>query len=422
MRLTIVSIREFLASIRLILSESVASFIRNGGFDRSAALAFYGFLSMVPLLLLEVFVIARVIHSSDRTLELLQTMTDGVIPVSSQFILNEVYSLSLRKSWGIVTIVALIWAATPLASGLRGAFQVIFRPERRLPFFKGVAFDVISVVTTLAVLGAVVLLRLGYTVGTPLLSPGAREIARRVYGGILILGLPLLLFLFYRMFVPAQMKLRHLAVGSVVTAILLSVVGPLFTFILKYNPNYGVTFGSLKALFLMFVWVYYSFAMILLGTEIMANMARREALIIGRLFMQPQVKPSARRLLNRFIRTFADGQVIFGEGEAGTAMFYVLHGSVGLSRNGQQFRVIKAGEYFGEMAMLLGTARTMSAAALEPDTELVAISRENLDMVLKENPKIILSILREMAARLKTTDETLCPAHETTDPPLRRME
>jgi len=421
MRVMTAKVREFLASVRLIFIESIKSFLKNNGLDRSAALAFYGFLSMVPLLLLEMFVMARVIHSSERALDELQRMTSELVP-SSQFILNEVYSLSIRRSWGIVTIIALMWSATPLAGGIRSAFGVIFKPEKRMAFFTGVAFDVVAVVVALSALGAAVMFRLGYTVWTPLLSPGAQQVAKYAYSGMLVLGLPVFLFLFYRMFIPARLKVRYLVVGSVIAAILLSAVTPLFTFILKYNPNYGVTFGSLKALFLLFVWVYYSFITILVGAELMANMARHEALIIGRLFTHQTIKPSALRLLTRFVRVFGEGQQVFLEGDAGTAMFHVLKGSVLLSRQGKPFRVMKPGQYFGEMAMLLGTDRTMAATAQEPGTELVEISRENLEAVLKENPKIILTILREMAARLKHTDESLHPAHETTDPPLHKME
>jgi membrane protein len=422
MRLMTVTVREFLSSVGLILRESAKSFLRNGGLDRSAALAFYGFLSMVPLLLMEAFVIAQVIQSSERAQDLLETMTSELVPASSQFILNEVYSLSLRRSWGIVAIVLLIWSATPLAGGIRSAFGVIFKPEKKLAFFKGICLDVIGVVVALAALGAVVFFRIGYVVVTPSLSHGAREVARFAYSAVLVLGLPLFLFLLYRMFIPVKMKIRHLLLGSVITAILLSVVGPLFGFILKYNANYGVTFGSLKAVFLMFVWVYYSFAAILLGTEIMANIARREALIIGPLFTQPEIKPGARRLLNRYIRVFGNGQQVFHEGEKGEAMFYVLRGKVGLIRAGKCFRVMKAGEYFGEMAMLLDAQRTMSAVAQEPETELVGISRDNLEAVLRENPKIILSILREMAARLKRTDEYMNQANEITELPIHKME
>jgi membrane protein len=401
------AVREFLASAKLILVESAKAFLKNGGLDRSAALAFYGFLSMVPLLLLEVFVVARVIHSSRSALALLKTMTSELLPASSQFILNEVYSLSVHKSWGIVTIVALIWSATPLAGGIRNAFGAIFRPEKNLPFFKGIVLNVFAVVVTLTALGVVVFLRLGYVLWIPLLPPGIRGTFKCAYSGVLVLGLPLFLYLFYRMLIPARLKIRHLLFGSVVTAILLSVVGPMFTFVLKYNPNYGVTFGSLKAIFLLFVWVYYSFAAILLGTEIMASVARHDALVIGRLFTQPEINRGSRRLLNRFVRVFENGQQVFHEGDKGEAMFHVLRGSVGMFSAGKCFRVMKAGEYFGEMAMLLDAERTMSAIAQEPGTELVEISRENLETVLKENPGIVLSILREMAARLKHTNESI---------------
>lgn len=64
---------------------------------------------------------------------------------------------------------------------------------------------------------------------------------------------------------------------------------------------------------------------------------------------------------------------------------------------------------FGKMAMLLETRRTMTAVAAEPDTELVVISRQNLYTVIKDNPQIVISLLKEMASRLKATTEKLKP-------------
>jgi CRP-like cAMP-binding protein len=66
---------------------------------------------------------------------------------------------------------------------------------------------------------------------------------------------------------------------------------------------------------------------------------------------------------------------------------------------------MKAGEYFGEMAMLLKAPRTATATVSEPDTKLVTISAANMDAVLRQNPAIVLSLLREMAERLSLTDD-----------------
>ena len=42
--------------------------------------------------------------------------------------------------------------------------------------------------------------------------------------------------------------------------------------------------------------------------------------------------------------------------------------------------------------------------------DTVLITRDNFDMILRENPGIVLAILREMATRLKTTSAALSAA------------
>jgi CRP-like cAMP-binding protein len=43
--------------------------------------------------------------------------------------------------------------------------------------------------------------------------------------------------------------------------------------------------------------------------------------------------------------------------------------------------------------------------ASAPDTRLVVISESNLETILRENPKIVVSFLREMSARLRSLNE-----------------
>ena len=61
------------------------------------------------------------------------------------------------------------------------------------------------------------------------------------------------------------------------------------------------------------------------------------------------------------------------------------------------------------MAMLLKTPRSATAVVVEAETELVTISSANMDAVLRQNPAVVLSLLEEMARRLKTTDTLLPP-------------
>ena len=66
-------------------------------------------------------------------------------------------------------------------------------------------------------------------------------------------------------------------------------------------------------------------------------------------------------------------------------MYYVRSGAVELRHGDSPLRVMRRGEYFGEMSMLIDTPRTAGAVCVEKDTELVVISRGNFNTILREN-------------------------------------
>jgi len=68
---------------------------------------------------------------------------------------------------------------------------------------------------------------------------------------------------------------------------------------------------------------------------------------------------------------------------------------------------MRAGEYFGEMAMLLEAPRTATAQAGPEGARLATIERGNFELILRENPHIVRGLLKEMADRLKATDQKL---------------
>ena len=80
-----------------------------------------------------------------------------------------------------------------------------------------------------------------------------------------------------------------------------------------------------------------------------------------------------------------------------------------MTRGAQVLQTMGEGEYFGEMAMLLKANRSATAIVSESGTQLVAISAANMDAMLRQNPAVILSLLQEMAQRLKSTNALLPP-------------
>src|SRR5690606_18771083 len=153
--------------------------------------------------------------------------------------------------------------------------------------------------------------------------------------------------LFYRAFASVPLRLREVAVGAIGAALLLSVIRPLFGLLLQFNPNFGYAFGSLKAIFLLLVWVYYTFAVLLFGAELAANTRRREALLLrGFLWGEQSVRRTRRRLLEPFLRRLDEGEVLFREGDAGNEMFFIRAGAVRLMRGEVELRKLGVGDYF----------------------------------------------------------------------------
>jgi uncharacterized membrane protein len=102
---------------------------------------------------------------------------------------------------------------------------------------------------------------------------------------------------------------------------------------------------------------------------------------------------------------------LFRAGEPGDAMYLVESGKVRISvqaTDGHELMLAELGrgEFFGEMALLDGQARSANATAVE-DSQLAVLSREHLFSFIRTTPNVSLEMLTALAHRLRRTDEIL---------------
>src|SRR5437867_3206203 len=104
-------------------------------------------------------------------------------------------------------------------------------------------------------------------------------------------------------------------------------------------------------------------------------------------------------------RSFAIGQEIFKEGDAGDGVYLVKEGAVEISGLvGQNENVRRAfsqvgpGEIFGEMAVLEDKPRSACARAVEPTT-VYFIPRSEMLKQIERSPALSLLLLREISNR-----------------------
>ncbi len=396
--------------VAFIARESLRSFLRNRGFEKASVLAYNSFFALFPLMLLLLFIAGRIMVSSQMAMESVERLATQLMPMFGDVVIREVQGLAFQNAWGLVSILLLFWGVTPLASAIRRAFAQIYQSDASLPFLKEKLMDALAVLLMVILLILLVVGEIAYAVVGALVAGIAGKIpflVRLTDVVVPVVVTVIFLGIVHYVFAPKRPRWLPVLTGALVTACLLALMGPLFTTIMRFNPNYGFAFGSLKAVFLLLVWVYAAFVAILAGVEIGATIQRRDVLLVRELLAAPSKLARNVGRMARHVVALDLGQVLFREGESGDTMYYVVSGAVTLSRDTQTLRVMKTGEYFGEMAMLLRMPRSATAIVSDPDTRVLAISATNLQEVLNQNPQIVMALLREMAERLRLTDELI---------------
>jgi len=111
-----------------------------------------------------------------------------------------------------------------------------------------------------------------------------------------------------------------------------------------------------------------------------------------------------------FMVRFRRGDTVFREGEKGRTMFIVQSGSIGLYQqvNGtsQHLGTLEKGDFFGEMSILEGLPRTVTARA-EEDAEVIEINNAVFDKMIRGNIEIAVRMLRKLSIRLREAESRI---------------
>ncbi len=118
--------------------------------------------------------------------------------------------------------------------------------------------------------------------------------------------------------------------------------------------------------------------------------------------------------------TFKEGEYIFQKGDEPSHIYIVSKGKIGLMIVDKQINLLKKfllpGECFGVASMMAMRIHTSTAIALE-DSEVMVLSRGALWQLRHEDVELfsllMMNIARELARRLKLTDDILLQYMQT---------
>jgi CRP/FNR family cyclic AMP-dependent transcriptional regulator len=112
--------------------------------------------------------------------------------------------------------------------------------------------------------------------------------------------------------------------------------------------------------------------------------------------------------IEKCINEFDVEEVIFEEGSTGRELFVVLDGEVQIAKlNGASKTVIVTlgkGEFFGEMAVIDGSARSATAIASAPNTRVMRINHARFVYLVSQQPAFALMVMDALSKRLRASN------------------
>ena len=118
---------------------------------------------------------------------------------------------------------------------------------------------------------------------------------------------------------------------------------------------------------------------------------------------------------------FAGGEPVIRQGEPGDSMFIVLDGNVEVTATEEgSMAVVVArlgpGDYFGEMSLMTGAARTATVVALA-ETRVLEVRKDAFAGIVAEQPELLEKLSEALADRLEERRQALARSGRAPEPP-----
>jgi CRP-like cAMP-binding protein len=103
--------------------------------------------------------------------------------------------------------------------------------------------------------------------------------------------------------------------------------------------------------------------------------------------------------------SFGAGEQIFQTGDTADGMYVVLEGEAQVDVGGR-FHRLKAGDFFGEMALLTSDKRMATVRTVEP-VRALQIEADAFERFLLDHPQVAVAMLRAVVLRLREVEHRI---------------
>lgn len=254
----------------------IANFFKHDAFYLATHISFCALLSLIPLILIAVSITGYLLGSGTEVYGHLANAIADILPQGKNFLmanLDEV--IGQRHSLGALGFVILIFIATLLFGAIEKALDTIFEAERRRNFFH-------SRLVAILMMGVISLFFFVPTTADILTKGLARygfafPLGDILRGKLFFFLFSFLAFVLIVVVVPNhRVRTRFAVWGGLFFAGGVLLAKQIFRWwILRSFEQYNLIYGSLTALVLLLLWIFYVSNILLLSAEIVAHLQIR---------------------------------------------------------------------------------------------------------------------------------------------------
>lgn len=247
-------------------------------FGRAAQLSYYFLLALFPLLLFLTSVIGLVLGSGTGTRHALFSYLSRVMPPSAfQLLDSTMLEISTASGAGKLSfgILAALWAASNGMSAITQSLNVAYDVKETRPWWKQ---RLVSVGLTIA-LSILIMTALGLVVGGGRIADWLAHtyslgsvfaVTWKIVQWPVVLAFMVLAFALIYYFAPdvREQSWQWLTPGSGLGVGIWLLISLGFRLYLHFFDSYSTTYGSLGAVIILMLWLYFTGAAILIGGEV----------------------------------------------------------------------------------------------------------------------------------------------------------
>jgi membrane protein len=267
-----------------ILWGALKKFDNDHGFFLSSGITFNLLICLIPLILLFLALLGSYLYSYREVLNHIRRYMENAFPSLDPKMMNSILRIIRhRKIVGVLGIGGLVWTSTWVFSSLRTVLNIVFQVEKGQNILRGKGIDLLMVLLA----GTFLLISMVFTSGVTFVQgigssfflnmiPITRLILKYVIPFFFTFWM---CFLIYKVIPNRKIHFRTAFQAALFTSLLWEMAKQLFGWFVLHLGRFSIIYGSLSALVIFFLWIYYSSVILILGGEVAYLLERGKKVI-----------------------------------------------------------------------------------------------------------------------------------------------